>query len=59
MVQKGKLPNGTVTKRYMLQNGTLLHNCTRYKTVHVSPDYKCYEVISIKSTLLGHVTPDI
>jgi hypothetical protein len=25
----------------------------------VSPDYKCLEVISIKSPLLGHVTPDI
>ncbi len=25
----------------------------------VSPDYKCLEVISINSTLLGHVTPDI
>jgi hypothetical protein len=34
LVQKGTLPNGTVTKWYMLQNGTLLHNGTRYKTVH-------------------------
>jgi hypothetical protein len=25
----------------------------------VSPDYKCVEVISIKSNWLGHVTPDI
>jgi hypothetical protein len=25
----------------------------------VSPDYKCLEVISIKSPLLGDVTPDI
>jgi hypothetical protein len=25
----------------------------------VSPDYKCLEVISIKSPLLGHVTPDL
>ncbi len=25
----------------------------------VSPDYKCLEVISVKSPLLGHVTPDI
>jgi hypothetical protein len=25
----------------------------------VSPDYTCLEVISIKSPLLGHVTPDI
>jgi hypothetical protein len=25
----------------------------------VSPDYKCLEVILIKSPLLGHVTPDI
>jgi hypothetical protein len=25
----------------------------------VSPDYKCLEVISIKSPLLGHVTPEI
>ncbi len=25
----------------------------------VLPDYKCLEVISIKSSLLGHVTPDI
>ncbi len=25
----------------------------------VSPDYKCLEVISIKSPMLGHVTPDI
>ncbi len=25
----------------------------------VSPDYKCLEVISTKSPLLGHVTPDI
>ncbi len=25
----------------------------------VSPDYKCLEVISITSPLLGHVTPDI
>jgi hypothetical protein len=25
----------------------------------VSPDYKCLEVISIKSPLLGLVTPDI
>ncbi len=25
----------------------------------VSQDYKCLEVISIKSPLLGHVTPDI
>jgi hypothetical protein len=25
----------------------------------VSPDCKCLEVISIKSPLLGHVTPDI
>jgi hypothetical protein len=25
----------------------------------VSPDYKCLEVISIKSPLLGNVTPDI
>ncbi len=25
----------------------------------VSPDYKCLEVISIESPLLGHVTPDI
>jgi hypothetical protein len=25
----------------------------------VSPDYKCLEVISIESPLLGHITPDI
>jgi hypothetical protein len=25
----------------------------------VSPDYKCFEVISIKSPWFGHVTPDI
>ncbi len=25
----------------------------------VSPDYKCLKVISFKSPLLGHVTPDI
>jgi hypothetical protein len=25
----------------------------------VLPDYKCLEVISFKSPLLGHVTPDI
>jgi hypothetical protein len=25
----------------------------------VSSDYKCLEVISIKSPLLGHVTPDV
>jgi hypothetical protein len=25
----------------------------------VSPDYKCLEVISVKSPLLGHVIPDI
>jgi hypothetical protein len=25
----------------------------------VSPEYKCLEVISIKSPLLGYVTPDI
>jgi hypothetical protein len=37
----------------------------KYKNKHsfikgtVSSDYKCLEVISIKSLLLGHVTPDI
>ncbi len=25
----------------------------------VSPDYKCLEVTSVKSPLIGHVTPDI
>jgi hypothetical protein len=25
----------------------------------VSPDYKCLDIISIKSPWLGHVTPDI
>ncbi len=24
-----------------------------------SPDYNCLEVISVKSPLLGHITPDI
>jgi hypothetical protein len=32
--------------------------CTFLKGT-VLPDYKCLEVISVKISLLGHVTPDI
>jgi hypothetical protein len=43
---------------FVLQLGNPLANGSEVKGT-VSPDYKCLKVISIKSPLLGHVTPDI
>jgi hypothetical protein len=45
---------------YAKENFVTAHTVDALKHIKgtVSPDYKCLEVMSIKSPLLGHVTPD-
>ncbi len=49
-----------IRRFWTLKNATVLKGqFMEHLKGTVSPDYKCLEVISIKSPLLGHVTPDI
>jgi hypothetical protein len=55
---EGPLEKSQEMPRYMWLAEGKDNNSTHFKGT-VSPDYKCMEVISIKSSLLGHVAPDI